>query len=206
MPSAKSPAKPSAKKFWIAFSRSSVLGNSSLCSEGKEGNPIMKTLSELQDYKYRGARALLILNEYGLQRFLEGWKEAKAQGVSLPVTDNPAFQSYEYLIRHVFEMPRSSMTWICEKLRLPDPNIKEPPDVLVIDKEADWYLVYLIEKLREPLADVEPQRFYDVTYETAWKEQYTIHMMLEHIVCHAFRHVLQIEELIAAQTEPHAEQ
>jgi len=161
----------------------------------------MKTVSELQNYKYRAARALLILQEYGLQRFLEGWRKAKTQGVSLPVTDNPAFQSFEYLLRHVLEVAQSNMVWICEKLRLPDPNIKEPPDVLVIDKEADWYLVYLIEKLREPLAGVEPAKFYDVTYETRWKEQYTVHMMLEHLVCHAFRHVLQIEELLAAQAE-----
>jgi hypothetical protein len=166
----------------------------------------MKTLTELQDYKYRAARALLILQEYGLQRCLEGWKKAKAQGVLLPVTDNPAFQSYEYLLRHVLEVPQSNMTWICEKLGLPDPCIKEPPDVLAIDSQADWYLLYLIEKMREPLTHVEPERFYDVTYETPWKEKYTIHMMLEHLVCHAFRHVLQLEELIAMQTEPAAVQ
>ncbi|HEY3295497.1 MAG TPA: hypothetical protein VGL38_08660 [bacterium] len=159
----------------------------------------MKTLTELQNYKYRAARALLILQEYGLRHFLESWRKAKAQGVVLPETDNPAFESLEYLVRHVLQVAQENMTWICEKLGLPDPCITEPPDVLAIDKEADWYLIYLLEKLREPLENVEPERFYDVSYETPWKEMYTVHMMLEHLVCHAFRHVLQIEELCAAQ-------
>jgi len=158
----------------------------------------MKTLSELQDYRYRGARALLILQEYGLRHFFESWKKAKAQNVLLPESTNPNYQSLEYLLRHVLRVPQSNMTWICEKLGLPDPCINEPPDVLAIDKDAEWYLIYLLEKLREPLAEVEPEKFTQA-FESRWKVIYSIEGMLEHMVAHAFRHTLQIEELCAAQ-------
>jgi hypothetical protein len=159
----------------------------------------MKTLTELQNYKYRGARALLILQEYGLQRYLETWHKARVAGVVLPQSANPSYKSLDHLLRHVLRMPQSSMTWICEKLGLPNPGINEPPDVLGIAAQADWYLLYLIEKLREPLAEVEAEKFSQPAFESRWKVMYSIEGMLEHMVTHAFRHILQLEELIALE-------
>jgi hypothetical protein len=158
----------------------------------------MNSLSELQSYKFRGARALLLVHEAALRKLLDTWRQAKAAGITLPVSKNPNYQSLDHLLRHTLNAPGALMGWICSKLELPDPEISEPPAVEKIEAEADWYLIYLLGKLREPLVDVETARFTDRTYDTSRKIPYTIESMLEHIVLHTLKHDFQLQELLAA--------
>lgn len=155
----------------------------------------MKTLSELQNYKFRGARALLFLHERAMREFLDAWKKAKASGLQLPQSDDPDYESMTHVLYHVLRAARNYMVWMCEKLGLPDPKINPPPDVLAIEAQAEWYLAYLLGKLREPLADVEPEKFEQPAFESRWKMLYTIEGMLEHMVTHPMRHAFQLEEL-----------
>lgn len=151
---------------------------------------------ELSDFKYRGARALILMQEEMLKQFLELWKTAKSFDISLPQVKDPNYSSYEALLRHVLWNAREYMVWICEKLELPDPAIDHAPDPENIEKEADNYLAHLIAKLRIPLKDIGKQRFLQPEYQSRWGIYYCIDAMLEHAVMHLHRHYFQLQELM----------
>jgi hypothetical protein len=153
-------------------------------------------MDNLKKYRHRGARALVYLHEQHLRQFLNTWKKALASGVSLPETDDPSYESYNTLLRHVLRWARGYMNWICEKLHLPDPEIKPVPEADVIENEAENYLEHLLEKWREPLVDVPQERFYKPEFTAPWKSNYCIDAMLEHAVMHPIRHNFQLGELM----------
>ena len=74
-------------------------------------------------YKSRAVRALVLLHDEHLRRFLVVWKQARAASVTLPQTEDPAYASLDTLLRHVLRAARGYMTWMCEVLELPDPEI-----------------------------------------------------------------------------------
>ena len=88
------------------------------------------------------------------------------------------------------------MTWMCEKLDLPNPEIKPVPKPEVIEKEADEYLVHLLEKWHTPLAEVPIDKFEHGTYTSRWGTDYCIDAMLEHAVMHPIRHEFQLMTLM----------
>jgi uncharacterized damage-inducible protein DinB len=153
----------------------------------------------LDHYKYGGARALVLLHERHMRVFLNRWKEAKARSIALPATEDPSYASLEALLKHVFRAGRGYMTWMCEKLELPDPGIDREPAVEVIEAQADAYLDHLLEKWRAPLADVPEERFYNATYTSRWKVDYCIDAMMEHAVMHPVRHEFQLAALCAGE-------
>lgn len=155
----------------------------------------MSTTSELPDYSYRGARAVILLHEREMRRFLKVWHEAKAANVKLPKTDDPDYQSLEHVLHHVLRAARGYITWMCEKLQLPDCAISKAPAPDVVEAEAERYLDYLLNKWREPLAGIPEDRFYD-TYKSRWGMDYSIDSMLEHALAHPMRHTFQLLELI----------
>jgi hypothetical protein len=157
-------------------------------------------MTELNHYKYRGARALVLLHERHFWLLLETWKRAKEVGISLPVTDDPDYRSLETLLHHILRAGRGYMKWICEKLELVDPEIREVPPPERVEAEAADYLTHLLEKWRLPLAEIEEERFYTPSYQSAWGANYCIDAMLEHAVMHPIRHVFQLEELIGRQS------
>ena len=156
-------------------------------------------MTELNHYKYRGARALVFLHERHLRDLLATWKRAKATGVSLPATEDPNYLSLETLLYHILRAAKGYMEWICEKLELADPEIREVPPPERIEAEADDYLGHLLERWRIPLEAIEEERFYTPCYQSRWGVDYCIDAMLEHAVIHPIRHVFQLEELIAKQ-------
>lgn len=156
-------------------------------------------MAELDNYKYRGARALVILHERHLRELIATWKRAKQAGVSLPVTDDPAYHSLETVLYHTLRAARGYLQWICEKLELPNPEIREAPLPERVATEVDEYLNHLLERWRIPLAEIEEERFYTPSYRSGWDADYCIDAMLEHAVMHAIRHTFQLEELIAQQ-------
>lgn len=151
----------------------------------------------IPNYKYRGARALVILHEQYLREFVATWKKAKAEDLVLPKTDDPDYASLELLLRHVLSSARNYMAWICDKLDLPDPQIEPTLEADMIAERVDDYLEHLLMNWRTPLADVEEIRFYKPTYTSRWKVNYCIEAMLEHAVTHPIRHSFQLEELKA---------
>ena len=85
-------------------------------------------VNELADYRYRGARALVLLHERALRELLPVWRRAKAANVRLPQTTDPHYVSLEALLSHPLRSARGYMTWLCEKLGLPDPGIDPSPE------------------------------------------------------------------------------
>jgi uncharacterized damage-inducible protein DinB len=153
-------------------------------------------METLTNYRYRGARAMVLLHEEYLRQFVETWKKAKASGVALPKTDDPNYASWDTLLWHVLRAARGYMTWMCEVLGLPDPEIRAVPEAAVIATEADQYLEHVLQQWRTPLANVEEERFERPEYPSRWNVKYCIDAMLEHAVMHPIRHRFQLMELL----------
>lgn len=153
----------------------------------------------LPTYLYNGARSMVILHEIELRKFLIVWKEAKSQNLKLMDTNDQDYRTLETLLCHVLKSARSYMTWMCEKLGLPDPEIEEIGDEQEIVRKADYYIEHLIKRWQEPLKDVSEERFYEV-YKSRWNIYYCIDAMLEHAVMHPIRHRFQLEKLIQANS------
>jgi uncharacterized damage-inducible protein DinB len=156
-------------------------------------------MNELKNYKYRGARALVILHGKQMRQCLEVWKQAKAANIKLPATTDEDYQSLETLLKHILRAARGYMVWICKQLELPDPEIRPAPEVEVIEKEADRYLEHVLERWHLPLADVPEDKFGPHSFISNWGEAFSIDSMLEHAVMHPIRHEFQLKELLEAQ-------
>ncbi|MEW6338513.1 MAG: hypothetical protein AB1625_14095 [Acidobacteriota bacterium] len=155
---------------------------------------------DLEHYRWRGARALVLLHEQSMREFLPVWREAVRRGVRLPTTDDPDYASLHTLLHHVFRASRGYMTWLCDKLGLPDPEIDKAPQPEVVERDADRYLEHLLERWRAPLAGVVEERL-QPTFTTRWGADLSGESMLEHAVVHPMRHRFQLEELLEAQSD-----
>lgn len=153
--------------------------------------------SDLQGYRWRGARALVLLHAQSMREFLPVWREAARSGVRLPSTDDPDYASLHTLLHHVFRASRGYMTWLCEKLGLPDPGIEPAPPPDVVERDADRYLEHLLACWRTPLAGVDEARLQPL-FTTRWGADLSGESMLEHAVVHPMRHRFQLEELLKA--------
>lgn len=153
----------------------------------------------LKDYKYSGARSMVLLHEKYLESFLQTWQEAKSINLALPEIEDPNYKSLDTLLKHIFRSARGYMIWICDKLNLPDPEIKQMPESDIIESEANEYLVYLVNKWRNPLAEIVEEKFHSPTFTSRWGVNYCIDAMLEHAVMHPIRHEFQLRNLITEQ-------
>jgi hypothetical protein len=147
-------------------------------------------------YRSRAVRALVLLHDQHLRRFLVVWKQAQNASVVLPGSGDPAYASLETLLHHVLGAARGYMTWMCQQLELPDPAIRLPPEPTALAAEADGYMEHVLEKWRTPLQDVGDERLETPEYQSRWQSRYCIDSMLEHAVMHPIRHVFQLEELM----------
>ncbi len=155
-------------------------------------------IEELNNYTSRATRALVLLHEKHLRQCLEVWKQAKAENINLPVTGEEAYQSLENLLKHILDSG-PNMVRICERLELPDPDIRDVPDSNTIEAEADSYVEHILARWRLPLVTVSDEKLEPTTYvpdETRW----WIDGNLEHAVMHPIRHEFQLKELMQ-QTE-----
>jgi len=139
------------------------------------------------------------LQEKHLRSFLKTWKRAKQLSIKLPETEDTDYQSLETLLRHVLRAARGYITWMCEKLELTDPKINSTPEAGEIESVADSYLEHLIERWKNPLASVSPEKFEDKLYTARWGVDYSIDAMMEHAVMHPIRHEFQLQNLIENQ-------
>jgi hypothetical protein len=147
-------------------------------------------------YRSRAVRALVLLHEEHLRRFVRTWKLALAASVSLPLTDDSAYASLGALGRHVLGAAGGYMVWMCEVLTLPDPGIRSAPDVAAMVRDADDYLEHVLERWRTPLREVPDEQLETPEYPSRWQTRYCIDSMLEHAVMHPIRHTFQLDELI----------
>jgi hypothetical protein len=147
-------------------------------------------------YRSRAVRALVLLHDEHLRRFLVVWRQAKAARIALPVTADPAYASLDMLLRHVLAAARGYMTWMCEVLKLPDPEIRVAPEPAELARDPDVYLEHVLAGWRAPLQDVADDRLETPEYPSRWQTQYCIDAMLEHAVMHPVRHAFQLEELM----------
>ena len=151
--------------------------------------------SNLQ-YRSRAVRAMVLLHEEHLRRFLRVWRLALANSVSLPLIDDPAYASLEALGRHVLSAAGGYMIWMCEVLALPNPGIRSAPDASAIIRDADDYIEHVLERWRAPLREVPNEKLETPEYPSRWQTCYCIDSMLEHAVMHPIRHAFQLEELL----------
>lgn len=150
-------------------------------------------------YRSRAVRALVILHEEHLRRFVASWRRALAAGVSLPPSDDPAYASLGALGEHVLGSASHYMVWMCEKLELPDPGIRAEPDADAIVRDAEEYMEHVLERWRAPLCDVSNERLETPEFTSQWHTRYSIDAMLEHAVMHPIRHAFQLDELMGAR-------
>jgi len=153
-------------------------------------------MEELQEYKYQGARSLVLLHGKHIRSFVEIWLEAKKMELILPDTDDADYASLESLLVHVLNSSRNYIKWICRQLNLPDPGIKPPPEKEFIAEELSDYINHLLEKWSLPLAELEENFFFGHTYVSNWGTEYCIEAMLEHAVMHPIRHEFQLSNLM----------
>ena len=151
--------------------------------------------SNLQ-YRSRAVRAMVLLHEEHLRRFVHIWRVALASSMRLAPTDDPAYASLETLGRHVLSAAGGYMIWVYEVLALPDPGIRSAPDVAAMVRDADDYLEHVLEQWRTPLREVPDERLETPEYPSQWHTRYCIDSMLEHAVMHPIRHAFQLDELI----------
>lgn len=138
----------------------------------------------------------MLLHDAHLRRFLIVWRQAHAGSVVLPETADPAYTTLDTLLRHVLNAARGYMTWMCEMLELPDPEIRIAPEPAVLSQDPESYMEHLLERWRTPLQDVGDDRLESPEYASRWQTRYCIDAMLEHAVMHPIRHAFQLEELM----------
>ena len=155
----------------------------------------------LPPYEYAGALSLVLLHERQLNDFLQTWLRAKDAELTLPDTEDPAYDSLAALLAHVLFSARRYMVWMCDVLELSDPEIRRSPSVFEVEDKAEQYIVHLVERWLLPLSRIEEERFYQPEYQAPWKVRYCIDAMLEHAVMHPFRHACQLEKLLRNQNK-----
>lgn len=148
-------------------------------------------------YRSRAVRALVLLHEEHLRRFVQTWQQAIAIPVSLAPASDPNYASLETLGRHVLSAAGGYLVWICEMLRLPDPAVRPAPHANAIVRDADDFLKHILERWRaEALREISDEQLETPEYPSHWRTRYCIDSMLEHAVMHPIRHAFQLDELI----------
>jgi len=147
------------------------------------------------EFKSRAVRAIVLLHERRMRDFLPAWKEAVRAKIPLPKSENPSYQSYGALLRHVLGAGRNFLVWVAESLKLPDPGLPEPPPAEQIGAEADGYLEKVLAAWGSSLTAVEQAQLRDKRYPWRTMEMH-IEALLEHAVVHPERHQLQLVELL----------
>jgi uncharacterized damage-inducible protein DinB len=155
-------------------------------------------MAEHETWTYRGVRALVILHERELRRFVETWKKAKAEDVGLENTGYEPGTTLDGILAHVMHWARDYVVWSCEKLRLDGPLCPPVPDEEQLAREVDDYMQHVLEWWKKPFRNLPEDAFSEPQYRTRWGSVYPVEALLEHAVVHPMRHRLQLEELMDA--------
>ena len=156
----------------------------------------VREAADLPPYVYRGARALVLLHEQEVKKFIATWLEAREAGPTVLLTNRPEPVSLDELLHHVLCWARDYMVWTCEKLGLPDPEIDPVPSPAELQARLPRYVDHLLARWRLPLAGVAEEPLFSPLHTTRWNIDYPIEALLEHAVGHAMRHRFQLREMI----------
>ena len=151
---------------------------------------------ELDGYRYKGARALVLLHEEELRRFVATWRMAREAGLTLAGFQDPNYESLEKLLAHVLWWARDYMVWVCDKLRLLDPEIIDVPEPEALVAELDPYLEHLLGRWSVRLSVIQEEPFFEPQHTTRWGSDLPVEALLEHAVVHPMRHRLQLREML----------
>jgi hypothetical protein len=151
-------------------------------------------MSQLERFRDRGARALVLLHERELRSCVATWRRAVAWGVVLPVGSGH-YASPNTLLRHVLAAAAGYLRWVAEKLDLGDAAVDPVPEPDAIEERADAYLEHVLDRWREVLRELPGERLGE-SHRSNWGADLSIESMLEHAVVHPMRHALQLEELM----------
>jgi len=83
---------------------------------------ILIIVSSNLPYRSRAVRAMVLLHEEHLRRFLQTWRLALAKSVNLPPTTDANYSSLGTLGRHVLSAAGGYLVWICEVLGYLNPE------------------------------------------------------------------------------------
>lgn len=155
--------------------------------------------NQLEQYRYGGARAMVLLHERHMRLFVRTWRTAKSSGAILPETRDPSYTSMETLLAHVLRAAGGYMTWMCEGLDLPAPGIEPVPEAGEIEQLAEDYLDHLFERWRLPLCEVPPARYSQPVHTSRRGVDWCIDSILEHAVMHPIRHEFHLANLLDRQ-------
>lgn len=151
------------------------------------------------DFAYGGAAVLVELHERHLEEFHEVWLEADRFGVELPPTSDPNYASRATLLAHVLGCATRYLSWICQQLGLPEPEIEEYPDPDGLTGRSRDYLEEVLAAWRPALVSLTEERAYAPAHPARWGTPYCIDAMLEHAVMHPIRHTHQLRRLLEQQ-------
>ncbi len=140
------------------------------------------------------------MQERELREFVETWKSARAQGVPLPITDDPSYASLEALLQHVLGASRFYVTWLCEKLGLPSPAISALPETGWTAESIGTFVDQLEEGWRTALVTVSNDALESENWLAPWGAPFTADSMLEHAVMHPIRHRFQLNQWLEGQS------
>ena len=148
------------------------------------------------EYAWAGARALVTLHARSLEEFLEVWKRADAADLALPETKDRSYASRETLLVHVMSCAAGYLTWICENLELPSPQLEVRPEVEGFTARADDYMREVLAAWDTSLRTVREEQADQPVFLSRWGTPYSIDAMLEHAVMHPVRHSFQLRGLM----------
>lgn len=151
-------------------------------------------MTDIDTFRDRGVRALVLLHERELRTCLATWRRAVAWGVTLPGTGEHD-ASPQAAFRHVLSAAGGYLRWVAQHLDLGDPGLEPVPDVDDVEARADGYVEHLLGRWRAVLRDVPRERLRE-SHPTPWGGDVVVVGMLEHAVVHPMRHGLQLESLM----------
>lgn len=154
-------------------------------------------MTETATFASAGVRALVGLHDRELKHFLDVWRRADAEGLSLPETDDPSYASRETLLVHVLACAAGYLVWICEQRGKQPPALDRTPDPEGFGARADEYLANVLAAWPKSLSDLTEAEADGPAYDSRWGVPYCLDAMLEHAVMHPVRHSHQLEALMA---------
>ncbi|HEY3381185.1 MAG TPA: hypothetical protein VGK32_05410 [Vicinamibacterales bacterium] len=152
-------------------------------------------------FKSNAVRSCVELHEIELRRFHVTWEAFRTSGAALPKTDDPSYASPDHLGGHIFRAARNYLSWIGQCVGRPVTDVDTDTDPLSIARKGGAFVDEVLTAWRRHLAVLTDDELSPAIYKSRWGEDYNIEQMLEHAVVHPMRHRIQLERLMAQQTD-----
>jgi len=149
-------------------------------------------------WEYQGVRALVILHDHELRRFLDTWRRAASLRLSLAATQYPQGTTLDDVLCHVLCRARDYLAASCEQLGLPDPGCRPSPEAHAVASTVDEYLEHLLDCWYLSFRGVPEEAFREHADVKRWGSPSGVEALMEHALVHPMRHRLQLQDLMLA--------